>query len=416
MSKQQCDYARELYGKAGVDIDVAMDQLSKYKLSINCWQGDDVIGFENRTGLSGGIAATGNYPGKAHNAQELKSDLDVALSMIPGRHKVNLHATYAITDEKVERDQIEPRHFSEWVEYAKSRGLGLDFNPTMFSHPKADSGLTLSNPDKEIREYWIRHCKASRKVAEYFGRELGQLSLNNIWIPDGYKDTPADRMGPRKRLKEALDDIFSEKLNGEYLIDSVESKLFGIGLESYTVGSHEFYMNYAAKNNVACLMDAGHYHTTEKISDKISAMLLFYDKVALHLSRSVHWDSDHVVLFDDEMKEIAKEIVRCNDPNRVLIGLDSFDASINRIAAWVIGARNVLKSLLFALLQPQARLTEFQNSGDFTDLLAMNEELKTYPFAEVWDYYCETHNVPVREDWMKDIRKYEVSVLSKRPD
>jgi len=336
--------------------------------------------------------------------------------MMPGRHKVNLHATYAITDEKVERDQIEPRHFSEWVEYAKSRGLGLDFNPTLFSHPKADSGLTLSSPDKEIREYWIRHCKASRKVAEYFGRELDQLSLNNIWIPDGYKDTPADRMGPRKRLKEALDDIFSEKLNGEYLIDSVESKLFGIGLESYTVGSHEFYMNYAAKNNVACLMDAGHYHPTEKISDKISAMLLFYDKVALHLSRPVHWDSDHVVLFDDEMKEIAKEIVRCNDPDRVLIGLDSFDASINRIAAWVIGARNVLKSLLFALLQPQARLTEFQDSGDFTDLLAMNEELKTYPFAEVWDYYCETHNVPVREDWMKDIRKYEVSVLSKRPD
>ena len=408
------EYAKELYANLGVNTEDALRQLSRVKISMHCWQGDDVGGFENSGSLSGGIAATGNYPGKARNFEELTSDIDMAMKMIPGTHKVNLHAIYAVTDHPVERDALQPEHFAAWVDFAKDRGLGLDFNPTLFSHPKAANSLTLSNPDESIRHFWVEHCKRCREITEYFGKELGQLSLDNIWIPDGYKDIPADRLGPRQRLKDSLDEIFSEKLDPRYICDSVESKVFGIGLESYTVGSHEFYMNYAAKNGVLCLLDNGHYHPTEVVSDKIPSMLLFSDKLALHVTRPVRWDSDHVVIFDDELKEIAKEIVRCNALDRVLIGLDYFDASINRVAAWVVGMRNMQKALLYALLTPHAALKKLQNSGDYTSLLAMQEELKTYPFADVWDHFCEMNNVPVRQNWLSDIRRYETDVLSKR--
>lgn len=406
--------AKELYAGLGVDTDEALRKLGQVKISMHCWQGDDVGGFENSGDLSGGIAATGNYPGKARNFEELTSDIDMAFKMIPGTHKINLHAIYAVTDHPVDRDALKPEHFSAWVDYAKERGLGLDFNPTLFSHPKAANSLTLSNPDESIRHFWVEHCKRCREITEYFGKELGQISLDNIWIPDGYKDIPADRLGPRQRLKDSLDEIFAEKLDPKYICDSVESKVFGIGLESYTVGSHEFYMNYAAKNNILCLLDNGHYHPTEVVSDKIPSMLLFSDKLALHVTRPVRWDSDHVVIFDDELKEIAKEIVRCNALDRVLIGLDYFDASINRVAAWVVGMRNMQKALLYALLTPHAALKKLQDSGDYTSLLAMQEELKTYPFADVWDRFCEEHNVPVRQNWLSDIRKYEADVLSKR--
>ena len=408
------EYAKELYANLGVNTEDALRQLSRVKISMHCWQGDDVGGFENSGSLSGGIAATGNYPGKARNFEELTSDIDMAMKMIPGTHKVNLHAIYAVTDHPVERDALQPEHFAAWVDFAKDRGLGLDFNPTLFSHPKAANSLTLSNPHESIRHFWVEHCKRCREITEYFGKELGQLSLDNIWIPDGYKDIPADRLGPRQRLKDSLDEIFSEKLDPRYICDSVESKVFGIGLESYTVGSHEFYMNYAAKNGVLCLLDNGHYHPTEVVSDKIPSMLLFSDKLALHVTRPVRWDSDHVVIFDDELKEIAKEIVRCNALDRVLIGLDYFDASINRVAAWVVGMRNMQKALLYALLTPHAALKKLQNSGDYTSLLAMQEELKTYPFADVWDHFCEMNNVPVRQNWLSDIRRYETDVLSKR--
>ncbi len=406
--------AKELYAGLGVDTDEALRKLGQVKISMHCWQGDDVGGFENSGDLSGGIAATGNYPGKARNFEELTSDLDMAFRMIPGTHKVNLHAIYAVTDHPVDRDALKPEHFSAWVDYAKERGLGLDFNPTLFSHPKAADSLTLSSPDDSIRHFWVEHCKRCREITEYFGRELGQLSLDNIWIPDGYKDIPADRLGPRQRLKDSLDEIFAEKLDPKCICDSVESKVFGIGLESYTVGSHEFYMNYAAKNNILCLLDNGHYHPTEVVSDKIPSMLLFSDKLALHVTRPVRWDSDHVVIFDDELREIAKEIVRCSALDRVLIGLDYFDASINRVAAWVVGMRNMQKALLYALLTPHTALKKLQDNGDYTSLLAMQEELKTYPFADIWDRFCEEHNVPVRQNWLSDIRKYEADVLSKR--
>ena len=408
------EYAKELYANLGVNTEDALRQLSRVKISMHCWQGDDVGGFENSGSLSGGIAATGNYPGKARNFEELTSDIDMAMKMIPGTHKVNLHAIYAVTDHPVERDALQPEHFAAWVDFAKDRGLGLDFNPTLFSHPKAANSLTLSNPDESIRHFWVEHCKRCREITEYFGKELGQFSLDNIWIPDGYKDIPADRLGPRQRLKDSLDEIFSEKLDPRYICDSVESKVFGIGLESYTVGSHEFYMNYAAKNGVLCLLDNGHYHPTEVVSDKIPSMLLFSDKLALHVTRPVRWDSDHVVIFDDELKEIAKEIVRCSALDRVLIGLDYFDASINRVAAWVVGMRNMQKALLYALLTPHAALKKLQDSGDYTSLLAMQEELKTYPFADVWDHFCEMNNVPVRQNWLSGIRRYETDVLSKR--
>jgi len=405
--------AKEIYEEIGVDVDAALVKLGKVKVSMHCWQGDDVIGFDSKE-LTGGIAATGNYPGKATNPDQLMADMDKAMSLIPGKHKINLHASYAITNENVDRDKLEPKHFQAWVDYARERGLGLDFNPTLFSHPKAADNLTLSNTDSSIRQFWIDHCKASRKIAAYFGKELGCTALNNIWIPDGSKDVPADRIGPRRRLKDALDEIFQQKYDKKYLADSVESKVFGLGVESYTVGSHEFYMNYAAKNNLLCLLDTGHFHPTEVVSDKISSMLLFADQLALHVSRPVRWDSDHVILFDEELKEIAKEIVRCEALERVFIGLDFFDASINRISAWVVGMRNMEKALLYALLMPNDALKKMQDKKNFTELMATMEEIKTYPFGDIWDYYCEMQGVPQKKEWFKEVQKYEMEVLSKR--
>lgn len=415
MAGDRYDYAKNKYAALGVDTDAALAALADVRISIHCWQGDDVGGFENADGLSGGIAATGNYPGKARSADELMADIDAALAVIPGRHKINLHAIYAVTGgEAVSRDKLEPRHFAPWVAFAKERGLGLDINPTLFSHPLAADGLTLSHPDPAVRRFWIDHCIAMRRVGEYFGRELGIPCVNNIWIPDGYKDIPADRLVPRRRLKDSLDEIFAVAFDPRYLVDTVESKVFGIGVESYTVGSHEFYLNYAAKNGVVCLLDNGHYHPTETVSDKIPSMLLFSDKVALHVTRAVRWDSDHVVIFDDELKEIAKEIVRCGALDRVLIGLDYFDASINRVAAWVTGVRNMQKALLYALLLPHAQLRQWQDEGNFTQLLTLGEEMKFYPYADVWARFCELNGVAAGCEWFDAIRAYENEVLSKR--
>lgn len=414
--KENFEAAKKQYEKWGVDVEAALKKLQEIPISIHCWQGDDIGGFEaNPSELSGGIDVTGNYPGKATTPEQLRSDLEVALSLIPGKHRVNLHAIYAETNgEAVERDEIEPKHFENWVAWAKEQGLGLDFNPTLFSHKKAEDGLTLSHPDEDIREFWIRHCIKSRQIAEYFGKELGTPALTNIWIPDGYKDIPSDRLTPRIRLKESLDKIYAEKTDERYNLDAVESKVFGIGSESYVVGSHEFYMGYALKNNKLCLMDTGHYHPTETVSNKISSMLLFSDKLALHVSRPVRWDSDHVVILDDELKEIGLEIVRNNAIDKVLIGLDFFDASINRVAAWTIGTRNMIKALLNALLMPNEKLKQLQESGNFTERLALMEEFKTYPFGAVWDYYCETMNVPVRETWLENVKAYEQDVLAQR--
>ncbi|WML57073.1 L-rhamnose isomerase [Neobacillus sp. PS2-9] len=414
--KENFELAKKSYAKWGVRVDDVIETLKNVPISIHCWQGDDVGGFEvNKQELSGGIDVTGNYPGKATTPEELRSDLEKALSLIPGKHRVNLHAIYAETNgEVVERDQLEPKHFENWVKWAKENGLGLDYNPTLFSHPKAADGLTLSHPNEEIREFWINHCIGSRKISEYFGKVLGTPALTNIWIPDGYKDTPSDRLTPRKRLKESLDKIFAVKTDEKYNMDAVESKLFGIGSEAYVVGSHEFYLNYAMKNNKLCLLDTGHYHPTETVSNKISSMLLFSEKVALHVSRPVRWDSDHVVILDDELKEIALEIVRNDALNRVIIGLDFFDASINRVAAWTIGTRNMIKALLYAMLVPNEYLKQLQEGGNFTERLALMEEFKTYPFGAVWDYYCEKMGVPVRESWLEEVIAYEHEVLLKR--
>ena len=405
--------AKEKYAAYGVDVDKALETLGKVRISMHCWQGDDVLGFDSDS-LTGGIATTGNYPGKATNPDELMSDIKKAYSLIPGKHKLNLHASYRITDEKVDRDKIEPKHFQAWVDFAKEEGIGLDFNPTFFSHPKFVDNMSLSHPDVNVRQFWIDHAKASRKIANYFGEQLGITALNNIWIPDGTKDVPADRMGPRARLKEALDEIFSVKYDKKNIADSIEGKVFGIGVEAYTVGSHEFYMNYAAKNNLMCLLDTGHYHPTEVASDKISAMLLFNDQLAFHVSRPVRWDSDHVIKLDDELQELAKELVRCNALDRTFIGLDFFDASINRIAAWVIGMRNMQKALLLGLLEPHAALKKMQDECNFTELLATLEEIKTLPFGDVWNHFCEINNVPVGKDWFKVVKDYEKDVLLKR--
>ncbi|MCZ0701618.1 L-rhamnose isomerase [Natronobacillus azotifigens] len=414
--EQSYQLAKAQYEKWGIDVEAAFDKLKQVPISIHCWQGDDVSGFEvDQQELSGGIDVTGDYPGKATTPDELRKDIDQALKLIPGKHRINLHAIYAETDgEKVERDKLEPKHFQNWIDWAKKNELGLDFNPTLFSHPKAADGLTLSHPNPEIRDFWIRHCQASRKIAEHMGRELGSPTLTNVWIPDGYKDTPSDRLTPRKRLKESLDAIFSDEIDEHYNLDAVESKLFGIGSEAYVVGSHEFYLGYALKNNKLCLLDTGHYHPTEMVSNKISAMLLYSDKLALHVSRPVRWDSDHVVTFDDELKEIGLEIVRNNALDKVMIGLDFFDASINRIAAWTIGTRNMLKSLLYALLMPNEQLKKYQEEGNFTDRLAVLEEFKTYPIGAIWDYYCEQMNVPVGTDWLNDVRAYEEKELKNR--
>jgi len=408
-------YAKERYTAIGVDTEAALAVLKAFPISMHCWQGDDVIGFDQKGPLTGGIQTTGNYPGKARTPQELMADMDQTLSLVAGKHKINLHASYAIFEdgEWADRDALEPKHFKGWVEFARARGLGLDFNPTYFSHPKA-SEYTLSSPDEEIRQFWIRHGQACIRISQYFAEETGQSCSMNIWIPDGYKDIPADRLGPRARFKDSLDQILSVDYDREKVLVCLESKVFGIGMESYTVGSSEFCINYAAQKGILSLMDNGHYHPTEVVSDKIPSMLLFHDKIALHVTRPVRWDSDHVVLLDDETKEIAKEIVRNDALNRVVLGLDFFDASINRISAWVVGLRNMQKALLYALLTPNKELKALQDSGNLTKLMMQQEELKTYPMGDVWDYFCEMNGVPVGESWFDEVEKYEQEVLLKR--
>ncbi len=415
---QVYEAAKARYASMGIDTEQVFETLKNKPISIHCWQGDDVTGFENSgQGLSGGIQTTGNYPGKATTPEQLMADFKTAIALIPGKKRINLHASYAIFTEEnggfADRDALEPKHFEAWVKFAKENDLGIDFNPTFFSHPKASDGLTLSHPDKEIRDFWIRHGIACRKIAAYFAKELGTDCLCNVWIGDGLKDTPADRLGPRMRLKESLDAIFAEKLDG--VIDCVESKFFGIGAESYTVGSNEFYMSYAASHpGVYNLLDNGHYHPNEFVSDKIPAILPFFDKVPLHVTRGVYWDSDHVVRFNDELKDIACEIVRCDALDKVIIGLDFFDASINRVAAWVIGTRNAEKALLYALLQPNARMKELQDSGAFTELLMLQEEQSTLPFGAVWEEYCRREGVAADESWFAVVKEYENEVLLKR--
>lgn len=407
--------AQQQYTELGVDTDKAMEKLSKTAISIHCWQGDDVGGFESSAGLSdGGIMATGGYPGKARTPDELRQDLEKAMSLIPGRHRLNLHAIYAETKTKVERNELEPKHFSTWIDWAKTNGIGMDFNPTFFSHPKAASGFTLASADKGIRKFWIEHGIACRKIGEAMGEKLETPCVTNVWIPDGYKDIPADRKGPRERLKKSLDEIFNEKMNRKYLLDAVESKLFGIGSESYVVGSHEFYLGYAVRNNILLCLDAGHFHPTEVISDKISSVLTFIDEILLHVSRGVRWDSDHVVILSDELRAIAEEIVRGDYLKRVHIGLDFFDASINRVAAWVIGTRCMIKALLIALLEPTDMLRQMEKTGDYTSRLAMLEEIKSLPFGAVWDYYCFKADVPVGKQWLDEVKRYEAEVIGKR--
>ncbi|MDF2725554.1 MAG: rhaA [Paenibacillus sp.] len=407
--------AKQLYAKHGIDVDQVLEALAKIKISMHCWQGDDVRGFLNRDqDLTGGISVTGNYPGAARTPAELRADLEKAFSLIPGKHKLSLHAIYADTEEKVELDRIEPKHFATWVEWAKEQGLGLDFNPTCFSHEKSSDGFTLSHADPEIRQFWIDHCKASRKIGAYFGEQLGQTCVTNVWIPDGFKDAPTDRLAPRARLKSALDEVFAEELNPAHNLDAVESKLFGLGSEAYVVGSHEFYMGYGLQNNKLICLDAGHFHPTETISSKLSALSLFVDGILLHVSRPMRWDSDHVVTFDDELQEIAKELVTGDLLGKTHIGLDFFDASINRVAAWVIGTRNTIKALLRAMLTPVDALRKAELAGDYTTRLALTEEFKSYPFGAVWDYYCAKSGAPVREEWLAEVKSYEQDVLLKR--
>lgn len=409
------ELARERYAEIGVDTEEALRRLEQIKISMHCWQGDDVRGFLFRErALSGGIQATGNYPGAARTPSELRADMEMALRLIPGKHRINLHSTYADTDERIDLDEIEPRHYESWVQWAREQGLGLDFNPTCFSHEKSESGFTLASADRGIRDFWIEHCKRSRRVSAYFGRELQSPSVNNIWIPDGYKDTPIDRLAPRRRLLSALDEIFREPIDERYNLDAVESKVFGIGSESYVVGSHEFYLGYAVKNQKLLTLDAGHFHPTEVISGKISAVLLFCNELLLHVSRPVRWDSDHVVILDDELQQIASELVRGDLLSRTHIGLDFFDASINRIAAWVIGMRSMQKALLHALLEPTDRLREYELAGDFTRRLVWLEELKVLPMQAVWDYFCESSSVPAGLEWLDDMRRYEAQVLEAR--
>ncbi len=407
--------ARAAYAALGVDTEAAIARLSTLPISLHCWQGDDIHGFEGSSLLDGGIQVTGNYPGAARTPEELMADIDFALAHIPGHHRINLHANYAIfaDGEKVDRDALEPRHFAPWVKFAKERGLGIDFNPTLFAHPRA-TGLTLSSPDEETRKFWIRHCIACLRISEYFATELGTPCLMNIWIPDGLKDIPADRMAPRARFAESLDTILAAGYDRSKVFVSLESKVFGIGLESYTVGSSEFCINYAASRGILSLMDNGHYHPTESVADKIPSMLLFSEKLALHVTRSVRWDSDHVVRFDDETRSIAEELVRCNALDRTFIALDYFDASINRVAAWIIGMHSLQKALLSALLAPHAKLAALQEAGDFTGLMALDEQLKTMPLGEVWDELCRRAGLDTGLMWYDDVKKYEDEVLSAR--
>ena len=409
-------FAKEQYARLGVDTDKALRILSRVPVSIHCWQGDDVGGFENSgQELGGGLAVTGNYPGKARTPAELRADFEKAISLIPGRHRFNLHACYAeMTGRKVDRDELGVEQFQKWISWAKANRIGLDFNQTYFAHPKAADGMTLSHPDKSIRKFWIEHGIRCREIAGEIGKSLGKTCLTNLWIPDGMKDTPANRKAPRERLADSLDAVFKKAIDRRFNVDAVEPKLFGIGSESYVVGSHEFYLGYAISRKVLLTLDAGHYHPTEGIADKISAVLQFLPEISLHVSRGVRWDSDHVVTLSDELQAIAQEIVWGDFVARVRIGLDYFDGSINRVAAWVIGTRNMIKALLLALLSPIARLREFEANGDYTSRLALMEDAKLLPVSAVWDYYCATEDVPIGNDWLADVKSYEGEVLSKR--
>lgn len=411
------EQAKEMFAKYGVDTEQAIAKLAGIPISVHCWQGDDVVGFDGAGGASGGIQTTGDYPGRARTPEELMADIRLAFSLMTGKLRLNLHASYAMLGKdagKVDRDAYRPEHFAPWVKLAKEMGLdGIDFNPTFFSHPKMKDGLSLSSPDEETRKFWIRHGQACIRIAEYLAEEMGSHCLVNIWIPDGLKDVPADRLTPRLRLKDSLDEILSIEYDKEKVRVAVESKVFGIGLESYTVGSNEFYQNYAATRGICCLLDNGHYHPTEVVSDKIPSLLAFYDKVALHVTRGVRWDSDHVVLFEDELKEICKEIVRNGATEKVMIGLDYFDASINRISAWVVGERNMDKALLYALLQPNDTLKKMQDEANFTEQMVLQEEMKTLPCGDVWEEYLRRNNF-AGADWFEKVRDYERKVLKER--
>ncbi|MCL6376411.1 L-rhamnose isomerase [Pectobacterium brasiliense] len=407
--------AKARYASLNVDVEAVLEQLNQIPVSMHCWQGDDVAGFENTGGpLTGGIQATGNYPGKASTPDELRADLEQAFALIPGPKRLNLHAIYLESAQPVARNEIAPEHFSTWVEWAKRHQLGLDFNPTCFSHPLSADGFTLSHPDEKVRRFWIEHCQASRRISAYFGRELGTPSVMNIWVPDGMKDLTIDRLAFRQRLLSALDEVIAEPLDQAHHIDAVESKLFGIGAESFTVGSSEFCLGYAASRGTALCLDAGHFHPTEVISDKISSAILYVPRLLLHVSRPVRWDSDHVVLLDDETQAIAHEIVRHKLLNRVHIGLDFFDASINRIAAWVIGTRNMKKALLRALLEPTETLRTLEQNGDYTARLALLEEQKSLPWQAVWEHYCQRHDVIPGSEWLQQVRQYEETILTQR--
>lgn len=417
MANTAYELAKDQYAQIGVDTDSAIAKLKTIPVSLHCWQGDDVTGFDHDGPLTGGIQTTGNYPGKAKTPEQLMADMDKAMSLCPGKKKLNLHACYAIFEpgEFVDRDKIEPKHFKKWVEFAKERGMGIDFNPTFFSHPMAKNGLTLTSPDEEVRKFWVEHGKACIRISEYFAKETGIPCVMNIWIGDGFKDVPADRMGPRMRYKKSIEEILSEPYDKNLVKPCVESKVFGIGVEAYTAGSAEFTLSFAAMHD-GCLplMDNGHYHPTEVVSDKIPALLCFFPEIALHITRGIRWDSDHVLTFDDETKEMAKEIVRCDALDRVYMALDYFDASINRVSAWVVGFRSWQKALLSALCTPNAKLKELQDEGRFTKLMMMHEELKTFPFGAVWDEYCRSCGLPVGAKWFEEIEKYEKEVLSKR--
>lgn len=408
--------AKDEFARYGLDTEQAIETLKNIPVSIHCWQGDDVVGFDGAGAASNGIQTTGNYMGRARNFDELKADIKKAFSLMPGKKRLNLHACYAILGDdlgKVDRDAYEPKHFAPWVEFAKEIGIvGIDFNPTCFSHAMMKDGLSLSSPDETVRTFWVRHCQASIRISEYLATEMGTPVMMNIWVPDGYKDVPSDRLGPRLRLKKSLDEILSIEYDKSKVNIAVESKVFGIGVESYTVGSNEFYQNYAAKNDICCLLDNGHYHPTEVVSDKIPALLAFYDKLALHVTRGVRWDSDHVVLFEDELKEIAKEIVRCDAVDKVMIGLDYFDASINRLSAWVTGQRAMQKALLCALLMPHVQLKALQDNGEFSELMVRQEEMKLLPIGAVWNEYLEREGLS--NEYFTEIKKYEKEVLSLR--
>lgn len=412
--KQAYELAKEKYAKLGIDTDEVLKKLANIRISMHCWQGDDINGFLSKNTLTGGIQVTGNYPGKSRNVKELRDDMEFALSLIPGHHKVNLHAIYLDTEENVDLDKIEPVHFKTWVDWAKKNNLGLDFNPTCFSHNMANTGFTLSSSNEKIRKFWIEHVKKSIKIGEYFGKELGIKAVTNIWIPDGSKDYVVDLYSPRKRLKESLDEVFLQKYDENANLVTMESKLFGIGAEAYTVGSNEFYLSYAIKNHKSICLDSGHFHPTEVISDKLSTVLLYTDELLLHVSRPMRWDSDHVVILDDELLRIAQNLVRNNLIEKTHIGLDYFDASINRVAAWVIGMRNMIKALCRAYLEPSEYLKKLELESDYTTRLALMEELKSYPWDAVFNYYCQINNVPISDEWIKEVKKYETDVLTKR--